>query len=462
MNPRVQKALACSVSILALTAGCAEAPQATTPWSGVVQGAAAPTTATLSELGAEDSPPGAAIVELPGSASAETWTRESVAELLSESRRAGLRLILRLAPGESPAALAARPGVTLHDTIPGDEVDPRPLVSISVAASADAALSEALVSEGLGDALDLDAPLEPLQSAPVQPNDTYYRYQWALARSGAGAIGAPQAWAQGTDGSGVIVAVLDTGATRGLRDLEQNLLPGWDATTGRARSGDYQGHGTSVCGVIGARGDDRSGITGVRWSARILPIDVFGRSAGASQFALVRGLRYAVQQGAKVINMSLGGPGGSRSVLSELRRASQAGVIVVAAAGNESRSNDARPSYPANYDVATLISVGATRRDGRFARLSNYGRSVDIAAPGERVVALDRRGGARYINGTSFSAPFVSGALALIWSDDPRRSASTVLRALLEGASPRSALGSWVSGGRMLDLEGARERLQQL
>jgi len=381
---------------------------------------------------------------------------------LSESRRAGLRLILRLAPGESPAALAARPGVTVHDTILGDEVDPRTLVSISVAPSADAALSEALVGEGLGDALDLDAPLEPLESAPVQPNDTYYRYQWALSRSGAGAIGAPQAWAQGTDGSGVIVAVLDTGATRNLRDLEQNLLPGWDATTGRPRAGDYQGHGTSVCGVIGARGNDRSGVTGVCWSARILPIDVFGRGRGASQFALVRGVRYAVQQGAKVINMSLGGPGGSRSVLSELRRASRAGVIVVAAAGNEGRSNDARPSYPANYDVATLISVGATRRDGRFARLSNYGRSVDIAAPGERVIALTRRGEARYINGTSFSAPFVSGALALIWSDDPSRRASTVLRALLEGASPRGALGGWISGGRLLDVEGARDRLRQL
>lgn len=383
------------------------------------------------------------------------WDAAAVVALLEQARAQQVDVLVRLAEGRVASELEALPGVDVIDSI---DLGGAPVVQLAIGPEADAALVDALVERRVGDALALNTLLRPAAAA-VLPNDPAYRYQWELAPRGAGAINAPAAWGERRDGSGVIVAVLDTGAARGLRDLEGNLLPGYDATTGRPSSGDRVGHGTAVCGIIGARGDDGSGVAGVCWDARILPIDVFGRSWGASQFSLVRGLRYAVQQGARVINMSLGGPGANRIVFDTLREASRAGAIIVVAAGNESASNDRYATYPANYPVDTLIAVGASRYDGRRSRLSNYGSRVLIAAPGEDVVTLTPRGRLQYLSGTSFSAPYVSGALALAWSARPRAAAHEVLAALLDGASRRRDLARYFEEGRLLDVAATLQRI---
>jgi len=248
---------------------------------------------------------------------------------------------------------------------------------------------------------------------------------WGLRR-----IGALDAWRM-TDGAPVTVAVLDTGVSPDHPDLIGRVLPGWNFVDGNADTRDDAGHGTFVAGIIAGRAD--GGAPGVAPGARILPVKILNRDAVGSTANFVAGIVYAVDQGARVINISADGIMDSQALFDALRYAEERGVVVVASAGNEPNG---RWNYPAA--VPTVLAVGASTPDDQVASFSSYGAFVDLIAPGVDVTSTwwSPEGGNGYLTagGTSASAPFVSGAAALVLAVRPDLSPAGVRQILLESA----------------------------
>lgn len=282
-----------------------------------------------------------------------------------------------------------------------------------------------------------------VEKLDVTPNDPFFTagHQPELAQ-----IKVPTAW-DTTTGAGVKIAVVDTGVN-GVGDLSGRVLPGYNFTRGNGNAADDEGHGTIVASLIAAAPNNGTGIAGVCGDCRILPVKVLDRTGAGYHSDIARGVIYAAQQGAKIINMSLGGPGSSAVLQDAVAYANGRGALVVAAAGNAGTSVR---NYPAAY--ADVLAVGATdtRGDGRArASFSSHGRTwVDVAAPG--ITAGMRRDGSycwndrsscwlpRYdeyeIQGTSFSAPLVSGVAALVASKHPGYSGWSLGRAITDSAS---------------------------
>lgn len=223
-----------------------------------------------------------------------------------------------------------------------------------------------------------------------------------------------EAWAAetvGTLGAGakVLVAVIDTAIDATHPALAGTVVPGYNFTTNTTMtqsSGVGQDwHGTASSGrILDGAGDA---------NIQIMPVQVFGTSGGASWGTIIQAINYAVDHGAQIINMSLGGMAGSPLVQQAIDRAVAQGIIVVASAGNHGTE---RPAYPAAMNG--VISVAATNEAGRKAGFSAYGSTVDISAPGDTMKLLSH-GGYRMSQGTSFSAPFITGMLAMLKSAFP-------------------------------------------
>jgi serine protease len=215
----------------------------------------------------------------------------------------------------------------------------------------------------------------------------------------------------------VTVAVIDTGLDMKHPDLQAQLLPSYNAAS-PASPGIRDIHGTHVAGIIGATVNNGVGAHGINPNVKILPIDVFNDSWGASDYVIAQGILYAIEKGAKVINMSLGGYFSSPILEDAVKKAIDAGITVVAAAGNESTD---MYSIPASYEG--VISVGATDSKNHLANFSNYGPSVDLVAPGVDVYSTvyDPTKGASFakLSGTSMASPIVAGVASLILSKYP-------------------------------------------
>ncbi|MBK1879256.1 S8 family peptidase [Pelagicoccus mobilis] len=306
----------------------------------------------------------------------------------------------------------------------------------------------------------------------VVPDDPQYKFEWGLE-----AIDAPEGWKFETDSREVIVAVVDTGIDYRHPDLAANLWtnPGEIAGNGIDDDGngfvddvhgydfgdddgdimDTYGHGTHVSGIIGAVGNNGVGISGVSWRADIMGVKVMN-SRGAIYFdALVEGIAYAVEMGALVINVSLGGGWYDASLKQIIDFAESQGVVVVVSAGNDYRSIDAVPKYPASFLNENILAVGASDSSDRVARFSNYGsRSVDLFAPGRHVLSLVPGAGYRYCSGTSMAAPFVSGAIALAYADllEEGGSVREVVEAVIGATRPVSSLKGWSRSNGVLNL----------
>jgi thermitase len=274
--------------------------------------------------------------------------------------------------------------------------------------------------------------------AAVTPNDPYFADQWGLTKTGV-----PTAWQTTTGSAGIVVAVVDTGV-KVLPDLAGRVLPGRDFVNGDSNAADDQGHGTMTAGVIAARGDNGTGIAGICWTCRILPVKVLGADGSGSYSDIAQGVRWAADQGADIINLSLGGDSDSQLLRDAVAYASGKGALVIAAAGNDGSSV---PHYPAA--IPAVLAVGAsTTTDSRYS-WSNYGGSwVDIAAPGCNP-AQARNGIVGQFCGTSSATPFVAGVAALLASTSPTPAAATMRTALITSADPIA--GTWVpkSSGRV-------------
>jgi subtilisin family serine protease len=267
--------------------------------------------------------------------------------------------------------------------------------------------------------------VEPVQriSKLVTPDDAFFSYQWHMTT-----LGATSAW-DVTMGEGVVVAVIDTGVSAGS-DGFLDLLPGWDFYANDDDASDEDGHGTHVAGTIAQSTGNAVGTVGLAPQVSILPIRVLGPDGGSST-DVAAGIVWAVDQGAHVINMSLGGGGYSMAMADACEYAVNNGVTVIAATGNDGYTDHI--SYPAAYD--SVIAVGATTMDGSIAYYSNYGPGIDITAPGGDVTAdLDGDGfgdgvlqetidpatgafGFFFFQGTSMATPHVAGAAALLYAN---------------------------------------------
>jgi len=218
------------------------------------------------------------------------------------------------------------------------------------------------------------------------PNDPLYPKQWHMRQ-----IGMPEAWKL-ADGNGVIVAVLDTGVAyenhgkfKLLPDLEGiEFVKPYDFVSNTKHANDDHGHGSHVTGTIAQVTNNGIGVTGVARNVRIMPLKVLSGSGSGSVGGIADAIRYAADNGAKVMNMSLGGAFPSKVLKKAVAYAHAKGVTVVCAAGNESRG---KVGYPAAYPGA--VAVSATQSDEAITFYSNYGKEIDIAAPGGNTRSAD-------------------------------------------------------------------------
>jgi subtilisin family serine protease len=315
-------------------------------------------------------------------------------------------------------------------------------------------------------------------SSLAAPSDPLSGRQWALRATRARA-----AW-PATLGDGVPVAVLDSGLDFSTLDLTGNVwtnagevagngldddgngfvddVHGADTVGWDGDPGDGLGHGTAVASVIAARGDNGVGLSGMAWNARLMPVKVLHDNGWGTTAAVIAGLDYAIDEGARIVNMSLNGSSPSQALEEAIGQAEARGVLVVTSAGNDGRNRDRVPSYPASDRSSSVITVASTDRAGALAPGSAFGRaSVDIAAPGDQILTSDLGGRFTRRSGTSFAAAYVTGAAALLAAARPDLSSSRLRAALIASSRRGGRVDARVAGGE-LDAAAALRRLGRL
>jgi subtilisin family serine protease len=324
------------------------------------------------------------------------------------------------------------------------------------------------------------------RSATATPDDTHLHLQWALHNTGQTGgtqdtdLDGPEAWDVTTGSDSIVIAVIDTGADLDHQDLEGNIWRntgedwiggtpghngvdddgngktddyyGWDFANGdNDPDDDSDGHGTHVAGIMAAEGNNGLGIAGINWTASIMPLKVLTADKRGLVSDEIAAIDYAIGNGARIINASLGGPNFSQSEYNAIQRAREAGVLFVAAAGNATTDNDTNPVYPASHDLDNIISVAATDHDDALSNTSNYGvNSVDVAAPGVSIYSTTVGNSYQYRSGTSMAAPHVSGLAALIWATHNSLTYSQVKGHISNGVEVKGNLyGVVLTGGRI-------------
>ncbi len=288
-------------------------------------------------------------------------------------------------------------------------------------------------------------------------------------------IGAEAAWDLTTGSESVIVAVIDSGIRYTHQDLAAQMwrnpqeIPdngldddadgyidnvfGIDARTDTGDPFDYDGHGTHVAGILGAAANDGHPVVGVSWKVQLMACKFLDPGRDGLTSDAIRCIEFAVEHGARILNNSWGGGGFQQSLLQALTEARNRGVLVVAAAGNESRNTDQIPHYPSSYSLDNILSVAAVDRHDQFPAFSNYGvGSVDLTAPGVEIYSTGVGSDTEYqlLSGTSMATPYVSGVAALLLSQDPHMSLIEMRQRILEGVVPlESLIGKTLTGGRL-------------
>jgi subtilisin family serine protease len=328
----------------------------------------------------------------------------------------------------------------------------------------------------------------------ISSNDPSFGQLWGLDNTGQSGgladadIDAPEAWNTTTGSRGVVVAVIDTGMDYNHPDLAANAwrnpgevagdgidndrngfiddVYGWDFANNDSNPMDDNGHGSHVSGTIGAVGNNGVGVVGVNWQVSIMPLKFLDASGSGSTSAAVAAINYATRMrrdfGINVVatNNSWGGGGLSTSLRDAIDAGASAGVLFVAAAGNEANNNDATPAYPASYTGTSVISVAATDRLNRLASFSNYGAtSVDLAAPGVGILSTTPNSSYASYSGTSMATPHVTGTVALLAAANPQATAAQIRTAILSSTTPVAGLAGKVATGGLLNAAAALQAL---
>jgi subtilisin family serine protease len=244
-----------------------------------------------------------------------------------------------------------------------------------------------------------------------QPNDMLYaRYQWNLP-----AIDTLPGWDVSKGSSDVLVAVIDTGVDLDHLDLQNRVVQGLNVIDPEKPPIDDVGHGTHVAGVISALVNNEEGVAGISWYNNILPVKVLDETGAGSTYSVAQGIIWATDQGAKVINMSLGNYAEAKFLHDAIRYAFDRDLVLIAASGND---NTEQPGYPAAYPE--VFAVAATDAEGRKAPFSNYGDYIDVAAPGVSIASTYPGNHYAALSGTSMASPHVTALAALIRSANPQ------------------------------------------
>ncbi len=347
---------------------------------------------------------------------ADDITPDQIAAL---ERDVGIHLTLDSDQAKSSELFVAKVDPARRDEVLA-ELAKRPEVEV---AEPDATMSLSPIEN-----MEVVAPDEALHEG--YPNDPMYKFQWHLKQ-----IGMPEAWKLAS-GNGVIVAVLDTGV--GYENYKNmHLLPDLAGVTfvdpynfvdNNTHAGDDHGHGSHVTGTIAQVTNNGIGVAGIARDVKIMPLKVLSAGGSGSVAGIADAIRYAADHGAKVINMSLGGPFPSKELKNAVKYAHDKGVTVICAAGNEGRG---KVGYPAAYPGA--VAVAATQFDESTTFYSNYGKDIDIAAPGGNmrvdqngdgmpdgvlqntiVIGNPKEDGYFGFMGTSMASPHAAGVAALV------------------------------------------------
>ncbi len=311
------------------------------------------------------------------------------------------------------------------------------------------------------------------------PNDTYFANLWAMRNTGQGGayagddIDATLAWDLTTGDPGMKIGVVDSGVDYTHPDLAANIwtnpgeipdnledddgngyvddVHGFDFVNGDGDPMDDYFHGTHVAGTIGAVGNNGTGVTGVCWNCRIVPIKFIGNTGSGSEAAAVAALQYALTVGVRLTNNSWGGMSGGQALLDAIDACGAAGQLFVNSAGNSRWNIDAVPTYPQCYASPYIITVAAC--DGRdlMSTFSCWGPThVDLGAPGSLIYSCRPANTYGNLDGTSMAAPHVSGVAALAWSLFPHASPEAIRALILSAVDTIPAMtGKVWSNGRL-------------
>jgi len=270
----------------------------------------------------------------------------------------------------------------------------------------------------------------------TKPNDPEYTKQWSWPKTQT-----DLAWDR-TKGSALIVAVTDTGINMGHSEFTGRILPGSDLVNNDDDPTDDNGHGSNVAGVVAAAGNNGTGVAGGCWNCRLLPVKVLDSQNKGTTSVLAKGITYAADNGAKIINVSVSSTAADETLRTAVDYATGKQILVVASAGNTAKDQQL---YPAAFENS--LSVAATENDDTLTSYSTFGAHVDIAAPGfARTTSFT---GSDYNDntGTSFSAPTVSAIAALVWTLHPQATMAQVRDSLTKTAD--TCCAAKIGGGRV-------------
>ncbi len=320
-------------------------------------------------------------------------------------------------------------------------------------------------------------------SEAFEPTDDQYKKQWGLKNTGKNGglfggvagedINAASAWSLTTGSRDVKVAVIDTGVDYRHPDLKKQMdvnelelngsagvdddgngyvddIYGYDFANKDGDPMDGHSHGTHCAGVIGASHDGK-GIAGVMGQVKLIGIKFLSDKGSGETIDAISSIEYAIKRGVNVMSNSWGGGEYSEALKEAISHANDVGIVFVAAAGNESSNNDSRPTYPANYDLPNVITVGSFAATGSASSFSNYGvKSVHVFAPGSSIVSTVPNARYSSMSGTSMACPHVAGVVGLVLSQKPTLSPIEVRDILVATSKKTNKLqAKSVSAGRV-------------
>ncbi|POB14709.1 S8 family peptidase [Halobacteriovorax sp. DA5] len=329
---------------------------------------------------------------------------------------------------------------------------------------------------------DFSAP-QHNDASLTENRDEQFSKQWGLMNDGRNSSGwfsrgkagedinATAAWNVETGDRDLVVAVIDTGVDYTHADLKANTwknegeiagngidddgngfvddVYGYDFANKDGDPMDGHSHGTHCAGVIGAR-HNGTGIMGVMANVKIMSIKFLSDSGSGETIDAISSIDYAVANGAKILSNSWGGGEYSEALKESIQNARDKGVLFVAAAGNSSADNDARPTYPANYDVENVITVGAMDGKGNRSSFSNYGQdTVHVFAPGSNILSTVPGDRYKKMSGTSMATPMVSGVLGLLLSKEEGLTFSQIKERIYSTSVPNAGLITKAKSGRI-------------
>ena len=326
----------------------------------------------------------------------------------------------------------------------------------------------------------------PLSSQVIESNvnkDWYYDQQWGLLNTGANSrgnsrrgiagedINAENAWSISGGSKEVIIAVIDTGVEYTHPDLASNMwinvlekngqagvdddgngfiddIHGYDFVDNDGDPMDEKGHGTHCAGIIGAAHNE-IGIKGTMKNVRMMAVRFLDKAGTGTVADAISAIDYAINNGAHILSNSWAGSFYSQALFDGVEASTQKGIPFIAAAGNEQNDNDRWETYPADFALDNVISVGAMTGAGERATFSNYGKnSVDVFAPGASILSSYIPRSYKWLSGTSMATPFVSGILGLALSKNINLSVSELKQNLIDSSAKNEVLQDYAIGGR--------------